>query len=268
MRVLAASTALAVMLASCTLITSLDGLSGDPSDTPAADAGPDATTSDEAGRDATSEAGDAGTFCEGRDATFCDDFERSTLIGLWENVDTSTGGEIRLEDGHVVVTMTAGLPSGSNATLGKTFPSVSHVIYGYELTVRQLPDSGSHQINNLYVHQGANTAFVSLLADVDGIKAAEQVFPNGAAGAFKGRGLVRMPVIGKKVSVVFDLDMPAGGTPVYTITFDGDPVYSGALDPSFFKTGSIDVKAGTDYVQAPTSGLVYEVDDVFVKTYP
>lgn len=246
-------------LAACTLLNSLDGY--DEPYPPDGGGGTDAPLDSVA--EASVDAGDAGAlaFCQTQDATFCDDFERTDLKGDWSGFNLEN--DIHIDAGVLVTHIASTAKAETGAKLRRTLGTGDHIVYEYDLVLLELPDSGSLQINNLYVlYAGTERAFVCLLADSFGFKAAEQIFPNGNAGTFTPHEFKRVPQLGQKTHVRFELSLSTTSSSVI-ISFDGDTVYSGTLN-AFFRPGTFEVNAGVDYAAGKTSGLEFTVDNVVV----
>ena len=270
-----------VLLASCTLITSLDGLAGDAVVPNEAGLEADTSLPNEAGTtDAPNnpETGgpDAGFCANQPDAAFCDDFTRADTTdtkGDWGGTEAFGGPTIGIVDQALRIQVPQGTASGSTARLAHAFATTTHITYAYDLLLKTAPTDGTYQINNLALfpsttsERTASFGLVTLYLRGDGFYVGTQTFPSGTPAAFKLIGITRQIPTGKLTRVVFEADVTAGQDPSLTVTFDGVQTYRGALDP-FFSKGQWDVYAGVVYLQANTTYTDLRIDNAVVRIAP
>jgi hypothetical protein len=277
-----------VLLAACSLTTSLDGISSgaptplatpegggvDAGGSPEASAALDGST----GLDAAGgiDAGPPGPFCASivPKPTFCDDFERTSLIGAWENRSLSGGGSVtlapstRTPTGQELITKIPVFPAGSVsvASLDRNFVSAQRVTLSYALRIEAAPGQGSQQVMLVAVTPpGASGDFFHtyLFVTSAGVMLVEETFPGGsnAGGSFVPNTLSVPIVFGtwQRIDMTLTLVAPAR----LVLAVDGKTAFDGAAVP-FYRPGVVAVGAGIHYTDTPSGPLALHVDDLYL----
>ena len=206
--------------------------------------------------------------------TFCDDFERTSVIGAWENRSLSGGGSVtlapstRTPTGHELFTTIPVFPAGSTsvASLDRHFVSAQRVMFSYALRIEAAPGQGSQQVMLVAVTPpGASGDFFHtyLFVTSAGVRLVEETFPggSGAGGSFVANALSVPIVFGtwQRIEMTLTLVAPAR----LVLTVDGKTAFDGAADP-FYRPGGIAVGAGIHYTDTPSGPLALHVDDLYL----
>ncbi len=278
----------AALLGACSLTTSLDDLSNGGAVTddggPSTDAITSGNDSGAPGADAPmppptdgggTESGPAVPYCQTvvPAPTFCDDFERSDVNGLWNNEVLGAGGQLAIDPStrtaqgrelHATIPFFTG-GGVSNAHLSRDLVSASAVTVSYALRIDSAPPQGVQQAMNVRIlYDAGEFAATYLFIHPDNVTFVEQTFPQGAAamGVFMEHPLAHPVVFGtwQRITVTMTL----GASPRHTVTIDGMVAYDAAADP-FFRAGKPQIAGGIDYSDAPTGPLSLRVDDLYVS---
>jgi hypothetical protein len=277
----------AALLAACSLTTSFDDLSNGGA--ALADGGPNAdapSTGNEtgAGGDASTppladgggaDSGPSVPYCQTvvPAPTFCDDFERSDVNGVWTNEVLGAGGQLAIEPStrtaqgrelHATIPFFTG-GGISNAHLSRDLAAATAVTVSYALRIDSAPPQGVQQAMNVRIlYDGGEFAATYLYIHPDGVTFVEQTFPQDAStmSEFLEHALAHPIVFGtwQRVTVTTTL----GASPRHTGTIDGAVAYDAPADP-FFRTGRPQIAGGIDYSGAPTGPLSLRVDDLYVS---
>jgi hypothetical protein len=220
----------------------------------------DAASTDAAGT-ASDGGAEATSFCASLDAkpTFCDDFERSTLLGEWDGPSMSDGGLLAIEPatltraGRALHTTLPSIGSGvGQATLWKRLSPVNGIEWRFAMRIDALPSGDGFQLNVISVYPGGSK-FVNagLLVKPDGVVYFEYSEPS------LNEYPLTAPIVAGRVSVI-DINL----TPTHaTVKVDGAQAYDGA---SLFVAGQPVVNAGINYVHGTTGSLSVFIDDLAV----
>jgi hypothetical protein len=266
-----------VAVSACSLVTSLEGYAGPE----AVDGSSDAPPRDDGGRDApASDAADASVdappvpFCLtlSSQPTFCDDFERSELLGAWTREIKGNGGAIVVEPSTSAAgrELHATLPHLKDAGIGKArldkvFGQTNEATLAFRLRVDAAPTDGALQVMTLTINPPASSDFlvVFLMIRPSGVGLAHQTFPNGATagGTYREEPLEAAFPFGAQQSVELHVELAA--PPRMTLKLGGKVAFDGSL-ATLFRPGVVTVAAGLNYTEAPAGPLSIRIDDVVV----
>ena len=267
----------AFVLVAC---ASLGGLSGGTEDGP--DAAKEGATTVEAAsepiREASAplDAADAGAYCDGIDATLCEDFDDTNAPGVfpgWAQAVAAGSSLTRVDAGYsapnaLQVDIEANAQSDAGTTLvanlAAALPTASRVRLVYRFIV-DTPDPGGstlHLCTLTATNAGTQMNVRFALASGKG-KFVTAVYPtDGGAAAFNNPGEQPLVSAGVWHDVEISLDL-VGQFACATVKFDGAVVTDDAaivsLGPSPLK-----VQIGAFYASAPTSGWSVRIDDYAV----
>ena len=284
-RLLVTSAACTGLVLGCSLTTSLSGLSNG-ADLPASTApdGGEAGASNDggpsldgsAGKDGGGDAAAALPFCDSLvpQPTFCDDFERTSLLGAWDRRDLSGGGSVTLESstrtpaGREMLAAIPVFPAGSVsiAALVHTLVDAQVITLSYSLRIDAAPAQGAQQVMlvNVSPSDGSGDAFHTyLFVSPTGTVLVEETFPNspGTMNTFTQKTLSEPIVFGvwQRVQMTLKLSSPTR----VTLTVDGKTSFDDVADP-FYRPGKVGVVAGVHYTSTPSGPLSLRVDDLTV----
>lgn len=259
--------------ASCSLLTSLDGLTNGTAAN-ASDGGDAVATNDGGASEsgvgadaATAEGGDAASdpLCAG--AVFCDRFERAAVLGGWAATFVNGGGTIDLDTSTFtspVKSLVIRVPTAGDARAGlgsNDYPNVAHVRVAFAMKTA-LP-SRQLALSRVTLEASGTKRVLDLYMTTGGLMLEEQ-------GFFDGGTSVDYPVTtGFKPDEwqrwTIELDATAN-PPLGVLTLDGvekvrTPLISG------FVRGTLNVSLGTFYAPSgPARDVWY--DDVSVTLLP
>lgn len=278
-----------VLIAACSLTTSLDGFSGGAADalTPpdgggetgaSGEAGPlpEGSTGTDGGIDA--DAGPSVPYCDSLvpTPTFCDDFERTNanVIGSWSTRSLRGGGVVTIDPSTRTATgseLHTSIPvfaagSVSEAALNRTFlGSAQQIKLSYALRIESAPGEGGQQVMAVSVAPPAsNNEFFQayLYVRPTGVILVEQTFPgDGGSGNFVQHPLATPIHFGvwQRIEMTVTLTAPAS----ILLTVDGAVAFNGVADPAY-KPGQVSVGSGIHYTITPSGPLSLHLDDLFV----
>lgn len=247
----------------------LDGSSPGPH---APDRAPNATDAGSAPsptRDAGADASTTSPAPETCGALLCDDFERATLLGGWEQTNGAAGGvgSIATSLAHagthsfrVDLTTT----NDSRFHLDKALPKASRVAITYFVDVATA--GRSMTLAPIWFADATITRSVALAYDAssDQVTFAEQEFTNGAQTKYVPHGSASF-VAGRFVQVHVEIVRGASGDTI-TASFDGQPVVNGqGLQPLPMETSWIGF--GVDWSDSGAQMPIY-FDDVRIEVVP
>lgn len=233
--------AIGAVAGGCSLVTELDGLTGDagvpdaPGDVTnggndASDAAPDVAV--EADADAASDALPT-TTCATIDAQLCDDFDDSdggATFAHWSSTTTLHGATVTraasdasppFAADFASVTSDAGTPVG---LLKKTFGTAitASASLAFDLRVDHWPSPSSAGLNVVQFNPASGTAGTSLRLRASSSQL-EEIVPTDAGNVFPTHTLTTSPTLGQWVHVEIDWSFSQGKI-VASVTFDGNVV--------------------------------------------
>jgi|GEM_PF-4200184 len=276
-RRIAAAVAFAMPLAACSLVTSLDGLTGGTAPSEGQDTAPppfDASSPDGAAEATTPDAStdvDSGPapWCLPAD-DFCDDFERTDVQGAWD-VAYALGGAAIAIDGttaasptrsaHVVVPP----EDSARSELRKTLPGTSrHVRLRFALKTSAGLDR-EYQLGRIELARSDGYDVLVLALFPGKMVVAEQAYVEAGASYSD----TTLPSTALRIGTwqVWSLELDASsGSPQAIVTVDGVEVLRTALK-SGFAAGSPRISLGPAYLTAgPPRETWY--DDVAIRVLP
>lgn len=265
----------------CSLLTSLDGLSGGADATDAmtaveAPANADHSVPDTGRTDSSmssadaGEAGEAGPIDPCVGAVFCDQFERDDVQGTWNTFYTDNGGTAAIDGTtftsatrslalHVPVSPTTGDP---HAQLGSAnYDNVAHVRVSFSMKVGA-PDRVM-SLMRLQFTQSASAAQVFDVFMLSGKLVAHEQAPSGPGGYYEYAVTGFVPDVWQRWTMEVDA---TGSSAVGVVTINATEVIRTTLnDP--FKRSSFSVLLGAFY--APT-GPAHDIffDDFAITILP
>jgi hypothetical protein len=258
----------AASVVACSLLTPLDGLSGDAGSdgvAPPGDSGFDA---------AETTPTDGGASCGTLDGSvaFCDDFDDidANVYPKWTKVVANGGGTVAR------VASDASAPFGVQFTVpttdgGATQADIQRVLgsgpktlarYTYHLRVVQYPTTGSFNISPVAL-SGSGMGVLDAIALRSGGQPnfVEQIPTDGGGSTTIPHALTSTPAPGAWVRV--RIDWVIAGTITAQVFFDDVPVTTPiTLDPSSAFNSSPSVTAGITFEALTANGASVEIDDV------
>lgn len=270
---LAACACALAWLAGCYLTTDLDGYSGElaeaeagtPVEGGARDAG-DAGNVGDASDGSVVDAADSGFDC--RPGDFCDDFERTALVGPWDTNETGNGGMMFLTtnayrgSGALRTTMTT--QNGAYAALVTSRPKASAISLSFRLFVDPSFDRnvGIMPIQVFNPGNRFNQVFVNVFERH--VSIAEQEIVDAAQTYFDETNNVPLR-FGVWVPVTLEVDFRPTA-PRLKATYDGQVLGDEALARSWAPS-PFNLRGGLNFAAAGTAGQ-FDIDDVVLRTIP
>lgn len=273
---IALGTALTIAPLGCSLLTSLDGLSGaEAPDATSEAAAPDSGTTDATGgRDAMvvpDDSGEGGEVDPCAGTIICDDFERNDVQGSWANLFTDNGGTASISSAtftsatrslalHVPSSPTGGDPHAQ--LLSITYDNVAHVRMAFSLKV----GAADRQISlmRLQLNQSDRSQVFDLFMLPGKLVASEQGFGAANAGYFDytvKSGF--LPDVWQRWTLELDA---RGNTAMGIVTLDGAEVIRTPLKNAYTRSG-LGVLLGAYYApDGPPHDVFY--DDVALTILP
>ena len=259
------------------LFPSLDDLSGDDA-SKGNDASDVVTTSDVTSPSDGGDASDApkGRFCEGVDATFCEDFDEpdGNYLSRWTSFDLGGGNTLALETdattsapNALYAEIPANLTGGASVALDLA-PNLTQ--YDYSFAVRLEPyDAGAGLVlfNQIEVDAidaaAAYTEYRLAQAAVGTTFHTHVYFPDGGS-VISNLPLTTSFVPGQWYHV--DVQLTVAPPPAkVTITVDGAPALAATIPEATNGAGTSWFLAGISHTYAPTGTWRVEVDDVIMR---
>ena len=269
MRSLLLAALASLALSACYFSVDWDGLAGTASP---ADAGGDGDVAVvDATTDATTDAPDASdagieaSACP--DGGFCDDFERTSVLGSWTMADLVTGGALSiaspgyLSNGALRTTLAA--DNGARAVVWKEFPASTSFRMRYLLFLGSTP-ARANSITPIGIGYSDRIEVLSIALKGTAISFVEQeLATNGTQNAIAQS----MPVsLRTKEWVEVILDVSLGSTGHAKLTYGGTVVSDANLANRYGADG-FRVNIGSNYALAgdPVS---FDIDDVQITWVP
>ena len=257
----------------CSLVTSLDGLSGAATDAPdaalpseASVVGPDTSTADV---DAGSGFDAAAPFCSSltNNPAFCADFDGIDPVAGWSTKLTMGTGSVvepstaASNSAPRALRSSVGVGGDRYAFLERSLASADHVRLSYSLYVDLRSTTDDYAVN-LLSFEGVKTSYDFYLT-IEGVGASygQQIdTPDG--GASNTTGSLTQPIPTKKWTRVV-LDVTLTGAREMVITIDG--VEAARQPVVYAQPGPVKARAGITYAGPATSPGVVFIDDFLVE---
>ena len=242
----------------CGLFPSLDGLSsGEPDASPA----PDATTADAPGADAA----DCGRWCDSLSPKpmFCDDFDDQGPLTRWTDQFVREDASVGRDPSAFTSSPNALLalsPAAQNPSSALVYLETAdtksrvHVAYDMRIDARD-PSVGYAEIN--YIHFDMSSVPFAIYLRVFDSTSSTSTITSEAYLADGGIPAHDVPLSG---SPRFDqwtqmeIDIDLASTHTLSVTIDGQPAGSTALESNLYTPGPVKVDVGIGYTGYPTTG--------------